>query len=336
MKIVVDAFGGDNAPREIVGGVITAVNLHDDIEVVLTGDKTKIEFELKHFGYTGNKIEICNASEVITNDDIPTLAIKNKKGSSLVVALDMLKNNDDIVGLVSAGSTGAVLAGGLLRIGRLEGVIRPALSPILPTINNGKTLLIDCGANVDSKASYLVQFAVMGSSYMKVMYNMKNPRVALLSNGTEDKKGNELNHEAFELLKETKSINFIGNMEARDILSGNYDVIVTDGFAGNIGLKASEGAIQFVLKQIKTEIYGGGIRSKLGALLLKPVFNKLKSKLDYSQHGGSPFLGIKKLIIKSHGSSKASSIYESIIQIKKLSEGKLIDGIKSGLGDKNA
>lgn len=331
MKIVVDAFGGDNAPREIIGGAITAVNLHEDIEIILTGDADRIEDELNYFNYKGDKIQIVHASEMITNDDVPTSAIKNKKDSSLVVALDLLKTRDDVCGLVSAGSTGAVLAGALLKIGRIKGVARPALAPELPNAKGGKTLLIDCGANVDSKPQYLQQFALMGSVYMKAVHSIENPRVALLSNGVEDKKGNELVHEAFALLKQTEGINFVGNMEARDLLSGEYDVVVSDGFAGNVALKSSEGAVQFVLQEIKNAITQSGIRGKLGALLLKNVFKSLKKKLNYTQSGGSPFLGVQKLVIKSHGSSKAMSIYESIMQVYRMHESQMIPNLQKGL-----
>lgn len=331
MKIVVDAFGGDHAPREVVGGAITAVNLHEDIEIILTGDTEKIKEQLQYFNYQGNRIQIVHAPDVITNDDVPTSAIKNKKESSLVVALDLLKTREDVCGLVSAGSTGAVLAGALLKVGRLKGVARPALAPELPNAKGGKTLLIDCGANVDSKPQYLQQFALMGDAYMKAVHGIENPRIALLSNGVEDKKGNELVHEAFALLKQTANINFVGNMEARDLLSGDYDIVVADGFAGNIALKSSEGAVQFVLKEIKSAIMQSGLRGKLGALLLKKVFAGLKKKLNYSQSGGSPFLGVQKLVIKSHGSSKAVSIYESIMQVYRMHNSKMIENLQKGL-----
>lgn len=317
MKIVLDGFGGDNAPKEIVKGAVSAVNAFSDLEIVITGREELIKQELLEAGYTGNKITILNATEVIDCNEQPTLAVRSKKDSSLVVGLDYIKNAeenniDDIAGFVSAGSTGAVLTGALLKLGRLNGIKRPALSPPLPNLKGGKTLLIDCGANVDSKPEFLEGFALMGSIYMQTIYGVEKPRVALLNVGTEDAKGNELTHETFKRLKELDSINFVGNMEARDLLSGDYDVIVTDGFAGNVALKSTEGTALFILKLLKKEIKNGGLRAKLGALLLKKAIKNLRSTLDYTAVGGSPFLGCKKVVIKSHGSSDAKSIFSSI------------------------
>ncbi len=253
MKIVVDVYGGDYAPSEILKGAVMALNCEKPISLVLTGKEEEIKKELALLACDMSRVEILNADEVITNDDVPTAAIKNKKNSSLVVALNALKAREDIVGLVSAGSTGAVLAGGIFLLGRIKGVSRPALAPLLPTVTDGNVLLIDCGANVDCKPVNLVDFAVMGSEYMKCVCGVESPRVALLSNGVEDKKGNELNKEAFPLLK-AADINFVGNMEARDCLSGNYDVLVTDGFAGNIALKSLEGSAVSILSVLKSEI----------------------------------------------------------------------------------
>lgn len=328
MKIIVDAFGGDNAPVEIVKGAVTAVNILDDVEVILTGDEEKVKKVLTDIGYTGNKITVVHAPDVITNNESPTMAIKQKKESSLVVGMDMLKNDDSIVGMVSAGSTGAVLTGGLLRVGRIKGILRPALAPLLPNNKGGNTLLIDCGANMDCKPQYLEQFACIGSAYMKSLFNIENPRVALISVGVEDKKGNAQVHEAFELLKNNPNINFVGNMEARDMLSGDYDVLVADGYIGNVALKATEGAIETLMGLIKTEINNAGIQGKLGGLLLKKSFKKIKQRMDYTSVGGSPFLGVEKIIVKSHGSSKAKTIYAAILQVKTIHEAKIIDKIK--------
>ena len=269
MKIIVDAFGGDNAPVEIVKGAITAVNILDDVEVILTGDEQTIKNILLDHNYNGDKITIVHAPDVITNDESPTMAIKQKKESSLVVGMEMLKNNEDIVGMVSAGSTGAVLTGGLLKVGRIKGILRPALAPLLPNNKGGKTLLIDCGANMDCKPQYLEQFACIGSAYMRAMFNIENPRVALISVGVEDKKGNAQIHEAFELLKNNPNVNFVGNMEARDLLSGDYDVLVADGYIGNVALKSTEGAIETLMATIKREINNSGVAGKLG----KPWYN---------------------------------------------------------------
>ena len=233
--------------------------------------------------------------------------------------------------MVSAGSTGAVLTGAFLKIGRIKGIARPALAPVLPTVEGGSVLLIDCGANVDCKPNMLEQFALMGNAYMKAVYNMESPRVGLLSNGTEDIKGNQLTKETFELLKNAP-LNFVGNMEARDITSGKYDVVVCDGFVGNVALKASEGIAVMMLKMIKREVYSS-LKTKLGGALLKGSFNKIRSLMDYNQSGGAPFIGVEKLVIKSHGSSKAQSICGSIMQVYNMHKNDLIGKIKAGLGE---
>ncbi len=329
MKIVVDGFGGDNAPEAIVEGVVSAIKTYEDISIILTGDENKLK-ELVA-GREEGKIEYLHATEIITNDESPTEAIRTKKDSSLVKALDYLKAEEDCIGLVSAGSTGAVLTGATVRVGRIRGITRPALCPMLPTIKGGKVLLVDCGANADCKAPMLVQFAIMGSSYAKAVLGVESPRVALLSNGTEDKKGNELTHEAFALLKECKSINFVGNMEARDMLSGEYDVIVSDGFSGNVALKSCEGTAVGVFKIMKKSIMAGGLRAKLGYLLLKPALKQVKMVMDYSESGGAAFLGVIKPVIKSHGASEAKSICASIGQIVEMHKGSIIEKIKEGL-----
>lgn len=338
MKIVVDGFGGDNAPREIVAGAVSAVNTFNDVEIVISGKEDRIKEELNHFGYTGEKIKILNATEVIDCNEQPTVAVRAKKDSSLVVGLDYIKNAEengitDIAGFVSAGSTGAVLTGALLKLGRLNGIKRPALSPPLPNLKGGKTLLIDCGANVDSKPEFLEGFALMGSIYMQTMFGVDKPRVALLNVGTEDAKGNELTHETFKRLKEMKEINFVGNMEARDLLSGDYDVVVTDGFAGNVALKATEGTALFILKLLKNEIMNGGLRAKLGALLLKKSIKNLRNTLDYTAVGGSPFLGCKKVVIKSHGSSDAKSIFSSISLCRNIYNAGFVDLLNKRLDE---
>lgn len=334
MKIVVDAFGGDNAPREIIGGSITAVNLNDDIEITLVGKEKEIKEELSHFGYTGGRISIINADEVITCEEAPVNAIRTKTNSSLVVALDLLNNSDEYDAFVSAGSTGAVLSGALFRVGRIKGISRPALAPLLPNAKGGKTLLIDCGANVDSKPQFLLDFALMGTSYMETVCGIVKPKVALLNVGTEDQKGNELTHEAFELLKNNSKINFIGNMEARDALTGDVDVIVSDGFAGNVLLKSTEGTAMYILNSLKGEVKKSGLFGKLGALMMKKVFKSLKKTLDYKNVGGSPFLGVQKVVIKAHGSSDSKCFYSAIMQAKKMVEVNIVDKIKISIGEK--
>ena len=338
MKIILDGFGGDNAPREVVGGAITAVKAFDDTEIIITGKEDLLQAELDHFGYKGDKISILPASEVIDCNEQPTVAIRQKKDSSLVVGLNYIKEHDEdteIAGFVSAGSTGAVLTGALFNLGRFDGIKRPALAPPLPNLAGGHTLLIDCGANMDSKPEFLCQFALMGSIYMESMFGVKNPRVALLSVGVEDAKGNELTHQAFSMLKEMKNINFVGNMEARDMLSGEYDVIVTDGFAGNVALKSTEGAIGFLLKQLKTTIKEGGLRAKIGYLFMKKSFKKLKSTVDYGAVGGSPFLGCKRVVIKSHGNSDARAIFGSISLCRKIHLAGFTDLLKNRLAELN-
>ena len=333
MKIVLDGFGGDNAPNEIVLGAIDVVKKFDDVIAVIVGKEDIIKEIIAKEGYSGERIEIVNATDVISNNESPTMAIRQKKDSSLVVALDYINEhqNDNIAGFVSAGSTGAVLTGALLKLGRLSGIKRPALAPPLPNLKGGKTLLIDCGANMDSKPEFLCQFALMGSIYMKKMFGVENPRVALLNVGVEDKKGNELCHEAFAMLKEMKTINFVGNMEARDLTSGEYDVVVTDGFAGNVALKSTEGIGVYILKTLKKEIMNGGLRAKLGYLLLKKAMKNLMKELDFNAIGGSPFLGCKKVVIKSHGSSNRVSILGSMTLCRNIYKAGFVDELEKEL-----
>ena len=254
MRILVDAFGGDHSPVEVIKGGLSAIKERQGFTVVFVGQEGVIEEELKKYDYDKSRVEILNASEVIGCDEEPTKAIMKKKDSSLCVAFKELKESAD--GFVSAGSTGAVLVGATLRTGRIKGVSRPALCPILPTIaGDKKVLLLDAGANADCKVINLVEFAIMGSVYSEVVLGTKNPKVALLSNGTEDSKGNALNHEVFGKLKELDCINFVGNIEARDILSGEIDVVVADGFSGKVALKSLEGGINAIIKMIKQKIY---------------------------------------------------------------------------------
>ena len=324
MKVVVDAFGGDNAPREIVEGSILAVKKNKDLTVVLSGDEEKIKEIL---GNRTERIEIVHASDVITNDESPTLAIRQKKDSSLVRAFDLLKENDETIGLVSAGSTGAVLTGAILKIGRIKGISRPALCPILPTVVDDKTVMIcDSGANVDCKSEHLLHFAIMASAYYSIMGNVESPRVALLNNGAEEHKGNELTKETFPLMKKLP-INFVGNVEAREVMSGDVDVIVTDGFAGNVLLKGIEGVASGMSTLIKKEAKKN-VFSALGALMMGK-FKGLKEKMDINKYGGAPFLGCKKLVVKTHGSAKREVVCNTIMQVVKLHENNLIEKIET-------
>lgn len=327
MKIVVDAFGGDNAPLEIVEGVKLAIDKYKDLEVILCGKEDVIRQIL---GSKTERIEIVSANDVIKNEDHPTVAIRQKKDSSLVRAFDILKEREDVIGLVSAGSTGAVLAGGIMKIGRIRGISRPALAPILPTKKDSDVVIIDSGANVDSKPINLLHFALMGSAYFTAVYNVDQPRVALLNNGSEEGKGNELAKETFPLLKDAP-INFIGNKEGCDFMSGDLDVMVCDGFAGNALLKGTEGAVAAVMSVLKKNIKSR-FWSKIGALFMRKTFKDIKNRIDViSKHGGSPLLGCKKLVVKNHGACKRNNIVASIEKTMLLHENNLIARIEDSL-----
>lgn len=326
MKIAVDVFGGDYAPQEIVKGLMPALNERKDLHLVLTGDEALIRRELEKYPHDTARVEVVHAPDVITNDDVPTVAIRSKKDSSLVRAMELVKNDDSIEGLLSAGSTGAVLTGGVLKIGRIKTVMRPALAPVLPTKTGGNVCLIDCGANVDCRPEYLVQFALMGTAYMRTVYGIRSPRVGLVSVGVEDKKGNELTKEVFRQLK-ALPINFAGNMEARDALTGEYDVLVADGFVGNVLLKTAEGTAMMVMSKLKQAIYASA-SAKFGALFMKKAFAELKSEMDYNTRGGAPFLGIEKVVVKAHGASNAVAIDAALRQVIRMAEGKLVQTIK--------
>ncbi|MDR2090877.1 MAG: phosphate acyltransferase PlsX [Clostridiales bacterium] len=330
MKIVVDAFGGDNAPEEIVKGAVGALLADGGIDLVLTGKEDVIKKILSELNFSPDRIEIVNAPSVITNDDVPTAAIRSKTDSSLVAGLDYLKKNNADA-FVSAGSTGAVLTGAALKIGRIENVTRPALAPLLPCVDGSKILLIDCGANVDCRPEMLLQFGVMGDAYMRAI-GVKNPRVALLNNGAEEKKGCELTKAAHALLKESV-LNFVGNMEARDIMSGGADVLVADGFHGNIALKASEGTALSILKLLKDAITGGGIAAKLGGALIKKSLKSMKSKIDYTESGGALFVGVSKVVVKAHGSAKAGTIRAAVLQANEAAKAGLVEKIGEAMKD---
>lgn len=331
MKVVIDAFGGDNAPLEIVEGAILALNKHKDLEIILCGKENEIK---KILGKRTDRIEIVNADDVITNEDQPTEAIRHKKDSSLVKSYDILKEREDVIGLVSAGSTGAVLAGAIMKIGRIKGISRPALAPILPTKKDSDVIIIDSGANIDCKPINLLHFALMGSAYYSIIYKKEKPRVALLNNGTEEEKGNELAKETYPLLK-TAPINFIGNKEGRDFMSGDVDVMVTDGFAGNALLKGTEGAVGAVLSILKHSIKSH-FMSKIGYLFMGKTFKEIKNRVDIlSKHGGSPLLGCKKLIVKNHGSCKRNNILSSIEQTIVLHENHLNQKIEDAISKIN-
>lgn len=340
LKIVVDAMGGDHAPVEIVKGALDALNERKDFKVVFTGDEKQINSEMLKYKYDVSRVEVVHCSEVVTNDDVPTSAIRAKKDSSLVVGLRMLKEDEEVGGFVSAGSTGAVLTGGVMLIGRIKGVLRPALCPGIPNVRGTRTLLCDCGANAECKPQYLAQFGVMASAYGKAAFGLKNPRVGLLTNGTEDHKGDPLHQEAHELLKKIPSINFVGNVEGRDVMYGDIDIAVSDGFSGNIALKSVEGCGKTVSAVLKQE-FKRNLGSKLAYLCARKQINKLRSMLDYAKLGGSVFLGLKKVVIKTHGSAKADAICPTVVQAVDAYRNNLIGTIeemlsKVDLGEGNA
>lgn len=330
MKILVDAFGGDNAPGEIVAGAVAALAKNKDFTLGLTGKTAEIERVLSALTYDKSRVEIIDAPSVITCEEEPALAVRQKADSSMVVAFRLLRENAADA-FVSAGSSGALLVGSTLKVGRIKGVNRPALCPVLPTVKEGKkVLLLDAGANADCKAVNLVQFAVMGGVYAKAALGVKTPKVALLSNGTEDKKGNQLNHEAFPQLKALKNVEFVGNIEARDIMSGDYDVVVADGFSGNVALKSMEGTISSLFSLMKAEFMSTA-RGKLGALMLRKSFKNLKNSLDYNKYGGAVFLGVDKVVVKAHGSAKRESIENAVLQAAEAVKAGTVETIKKEL-----
>ena len=313
MKIIIDAFGGDNSPSEIIKGALAALKEKEDFDVVLVGKSDEIKRILQSEEYDKLRVSVVDAPDVITCDESPAEAIRKKPDSSIVRAVKLLKEDENAKAFVSAGSTGAVLSAAVLLSKRIKGVSRPALAPLLPNMKGGETIFLDCGANVDCKPVNLLQFAVMGSVYMSEVKSIENPKVALLSNGTEDAKGNALTKEAFDLLKNAPNVNFVGNTEARDLLSGDADVVVADGFYGNIALKSMEGAIGCLFKTLKAEIYSSAA-SKFGALFMKNAFRAVKNKLDYNKKGGAVLLGMEKVVVKAHGSSKAEAFKNAVMQ----------------------
>ena len=333
VRVAVDAMGGDYAPLEIVKGAVDAVNSRDDIKVFLVGQEEAVRSELQKYQYDASRIEVVNATEVIEMAEPPVQAIRTKKDSSIVVAMKMVKNGEADA-FVGAGSSGAVLVGGQLIVGRIKGVERPPLAPLLPT-EKGASLLIDCGANVDARPSHLVQFAKMGSIYMEHVVGIPNPRVAIVNIGAEEEKGNALVKETFPLLKACDDINFIGSIEARDIPSGYADVIVCEAFAGNIILKLYEGVGATLISMVKKGMMSS-LRSKIGALLVKPALKKTLKQFDTSEHGGAPLLGLKGLVVKTHGNSKALEIRNSIIQCVTFKHQQINEKIKAGIGEKES
>ena len=325
VKVALDAMGGDNAPVEIVKGAVEAVNTCDNLMVYAVGDEETVKSELAKYTYDQSRIEVVHASEVIETAEPPVNAIRKKKDSSIVKAMMMVKNNE-CDAFVSAGSTGAVLVGGQVLVGRIKGVERPPLAPLIPT-KKGFSLIIDCGANVDARPSFLVQFAKMGSVYMENVMGVKNPKVAIVNIGAEEEKGNALVKETFPLLKTCPDINFIGSIEAREIPSGMADVIVCDAFVGNVIIKLYEGVGATLISKVKEGMMTS-LRSKIGGLLVKPALKETMKSFDASEYGGAPLLGLNGLVVKTHGSSNAKEVKNTLLQCITFKEQNINEKIK--------
>ncbi len=310
MRIILDGMGGDNAPASVVEGAVLA-SKEIEHKIVIVGKEELIIEELKKYKYDENKIEVVNATEVISNDDAPVRAVRSKKDSSLVKGITMVKKGEGDI-FITAGSTGALLAGGLFILGRIQGIDRPALASVYPIIGDKASLLVDAGANADCKPNNLLEFAMMGSIYMEKVIGRENPRVGLVNVGAESAKGSTLTKATYEML-EMSHLNFIGNVEGRDVPMGACDVIVTDGFTGNIILKLTEGLAWNILKVVKHK-FTEGVKAKLGAALLIDKLSGLKKEFDYSEYGGAPILGVKGPIVKMHGSSNANAVKNTIIK----------------------
>ena len=313
IKIIIDAMGGDNSPAVNVEGAVLAANALNDAELILVGKEPEIAQELAKYTYDKQRIAVVNATDVIDCNDKPTDAIRNKKESSMYKSFELLKSDGGYDAMVSIGSTGSLIAGAVLKTGRIHGVKRPAFCPIMPTMNRGIVAVCDSGANVDCDALQLTQFAVMGSLYMNKGYGIENPRVALLNVGTEEEKGDALRKEVYQILNNTPSLNFVGNMESRDLLKGKYDLVVCDGFAGNVLIKSTEGACLEMLKMLKT-VMTSKTRNKIGAMFLKKDIMEMKDFMDYNNYGGAVLLGAAKTIVKGHGSSKGVTVFHCIEQ----------------------
>lgn len=310
IKIIVDAMGGDNAPYSTVAGSVQALNSDEELYLILTGRKAEIESELKKYSFDGSRLEIVDCPDVIGMNDVPTEAVKRKQ-SSMMAAYWMLKKEDDIDGFVTAGSTGAAIVGGQLILGRIKGVKRPALCAVIPNSRGKVTLLMDCGANAECKPVMLCQFAVLGSAYAEAGFGIKNAKVGLINNGTEDHKGDPLRQETYKYMSQMKCINFAGNAEGRDIMIGDIDVAVTDGFSGNVALKAIEGSARLVMGELKTQ-FKSSLSSKIGYLFLRKAIRRMRASMDFDQVGGALLLGLKKPVVKSHGTSKPETIANAI------------------------
>ena len=322
-------MGGDNAPGAILDGTIDALNAFEDLHIIAVGREEEIRKRLKDKNFDVDRLEIVHANDVISNEEKPVLAVRRSKDSSIVKGLNIVARGD-ADGFVSAGSTGAVLAGATLIIKRLDGVLRPALAPVLPTAKGGM-LLIDCGANVDCKPDYLAQFAVMGSIYMDKVFKVNNPRVAIINNGAEEGKGNDLVKAAAPMVA-SMPVNYIGNVEGRELTSGDVDVAVCDGFVGNVVLKLMEGFAKTLFSMLKQE-FTSSIRAKAGAALLMPSLKNFKKKMDYTEYGGAPLLGVNGAVVKAHGSSNQKAYYHAVRQAYEMVKSGVHEMIKQEIGN---
>ncbi|MCC8126931.1 MAG: phosphate acyltransferase PlsX [Clostridiales bacterium] len=328
IKVALDAMGGDNAPAEIIEGAVTAVRERKDILVMVVGREDEVNAELKKHTYPKEQIQVVPASEVIATSEHPVKAIREKKDSSMVVGLKLVKNGEADA-FVSAGNSGAILAGGQIIIGRIKGVERPPFGALIPT-EQGVSLLLDCGASVDPRPSMLVQFSQMGSIYMEHVIGIEKPSVGIVNIGAEEEKGNALVQETFPLLKACRNIRFVGSVEARDIPKGGTDVVVCDAFTGNVVLKMYEGTAAMLYSVMKKGLMSS-LRSKLGAVLILPALKKTLKDFDASRYGGAPMLGLKGLVVKTHGSAKRTEIHNSILQCLTFKEQKINEKIKECL-----
>ena len=326
MRIAVDAMGGDNAPYEIVVGALDAVKGNPDITVVLVGKEDEINKIIDEKTKDRSGIEVVNATEVIEFDDVPTKAVRSKKDSSLVVAMKLVKDKQADA-FLSAGSTGAILVGGLFIVGRIKGIDRPALTGFFPN-PKGYTVLLDIGANADCKARNILEFGVMGSLYAEKVLGIKNPTVGLLNNGTEEGKGNDLTKEAFALMKGSDQINFYGNIEGRDMPAGTVDVAVTDGFTGNVVLKTTEGVASTIMKMMKDALMSS-TKGKIAGAMIKSDMKALKDGFSADAIGGAPFLGVDGIVLKAHGNSRAIAITNAILQARRFKESNYIEELKA-------
>ena len=327
MRIILDGMGGDNAPGAVVEGAVLA-SKEIDHEIVIIGQEELINQELKKYKYNHDKITVADAREVITNDEAPVRAVRSKKDSSIVKGINMVKSGDGDI-FISAGSTGALLSGGLFILGRIQGIDRPALASIYPIVGGEADLLIDAGANAECKPNNLLEFGIMGNIYMEKVVGRTSPRVGLVNIGTEAAKGSTLTKVAYELLEQS-NMNFIGNVEAREVPKGVCDVIVCDGFTGNVILKLTEGLAWNILQVIKRK-FTDGVKAKLGAALLIDKLGELKKEFDYSEYGGAPILGVKGPIVKMHGSSSANAVKNTILKGIPFVEERVIETIQNSV-----